>query len=78
MDKVNEQYDPTKKAKGSGNIITRCSITDVTPQMIAYAAVQVLIYYHLAHTLTALTRTPSIDIHRAFIHEGMGYSRWQL
>ena len=51
---------------------------DVTPQMIAYAAVQVIIYYYLAHIPTISAHTQSIDIHQALIYEGMGYYQWHL
>ena len=76
--RANEPYDPTKKAKGPNNIIIWCSIMDVTPRMIAYAAVQVIVNYYLAHIPTISAHTQSIDIHWALIYEGMGYHRLHL
>ena len=41
MDILNKPYDPKTKAKGPTDVLRRCNITEVTPRMIAYAAVQV-------------------------------------
>jgi len=40
-DIINKPYDPKMKAKGPIDVLRQCNITEVTPQMIAYAAVQV-------------------------------------
>ena len=38
---VNGWYNPKSKAKGPADFVKRYNITKVTPQMIAYAALQV-------------------------------------
>lgn len=40
-EKLGGTYDAGKKAKGKKDLLTRCQIKKVTPQMIAYAAVHV-------------------------------------
>jgi len=39
--KIDKPYDPSSKAKGPSDLLTRYKITEVTPRMIAYAAVHV-------------------------------------
>jgi hypothetical protein len=56
IDEVGKPYDPSKRAKGPADVLKRCGITDVTPRMIAYAAVQVLFHRrYLVHALMTLT-----------------------
>ena len=50
-------YDPAKKAKGPKDFVTRHNIKEVTPQMVAYAALQVCLALHCTPVLTRVLQT---------------------
>jgi hypothetical protein len=72
-DKIGEWYNPEATAKARQGFVTRHNITKVTPQMVAYAAVQVLLLN--VHNTPALTPLPASDICRTFLYEGVGRCR---
>jgi len=59
VDKLNKPYNPKLKAKGPADVVTRYKITEVTPRMIAYAAVQVQSHYPQCSSKTTLTSSPT-------------------
>ena len=64
-DEVDKPYNPKSKPSGRSDLLTRCGITEMTPRMIAYAAVHVLAL-HISLISDALTMS--------FIHRHMSDS----
>ena len=54
-DEIGTWYNPSKKAKGLKDFVTRHNIKRVTPQMIAYAALQVCLTIHYLPPLMHLS-----------------------
>jgi len=67
--KIDGWYNAKLKAKGPKDFLKRQHITRVTPEMIAYAALQV---FSAVYCTTVLMLPSSADIHWAFLHEAVG------
>ena len=73
-DEIGTWYNPSKKAKGPKDFVTRHNIKRVTPQMIAYAALQVCLTIHYLPLLTY----HSTDVCWTVFHEAVGEYRWHI
>ena len=64
------------KFKGPKDFLKRNEITEVTPQLIAYAALQVPPL--IPRIFCRLTIPHPPDIRWTLIHEGVGHHRWRI
>jgi len=74
-DCIDGWYDPEAKSKGPKDFLSKQNITKITPQMIAYAAIQVCTARHHC----PLPTLPFVTgIRWAFIYEAVGHCGWNL
>jgi len=62
-DTIGRCFDPNLKAKGRKDFLKRNRITEVTPQMIAYTALQVFQTIYCIAALTLLPYRHTLDSH---------------
>ena len=71
-DKIGASYNAKAKNKGRPSLLTKHKITEVTPPMVAYAALQV---FPTLHCIPGLTPLSSTDIRWTVFHEAVGHHR---
>ena len=71
-DKIGASYNAKAKKKGRPSLLTKHKITEVTPPMVTYAALQV---FPTLYSIPGLTPLSSTDICWTVFHEAVGHHR---